>query len=515
MISKEKTNEYASEIAEICRDYNMDYSLQVMNQIIKSSVKAKANINKLFNLTEDNDFRLIRTIRDSDLENLLQKLEKQIAFLFAYEWDWDVPIESFKFDWVNNRVVVKKQEMKISKLLGKITSGEILNNSQKVASIEIGLKRIYQYLNFNWCCLNCVDIARLFEFIKNVNFDFIISTNPVDIMTASYHCSFSSCYKPRGEYSNSVQSFLLDPYTAITYITKHNAPNLKKIGRAWIHMLLPERVFELSKFYGTYPHILERYMRNIFEDIAGVCLKYDMNRTIFSDVLHGVYIDDTDTIVYWDSTHPSNDNTSHAQVEPFSPICLACGDEHSHSPSWNCTACDNVEQCADCGEINDIDLMEYDVDNRLICNNCIENDYFFCNECGYFFSNDVESFNVYDEIMCENCFNDSQYIICSDCGDIIDTNTDEHYQLSDYNARPSQYIDIVCKTCASEYIIECPLCNDVVNRLDFDDVLDCCEFCVNEHHTPCKNCDTMVENNEIRENGGYCNNCYKTQREAI
>lgn len=516
MISEEKRNEYMDEITNICCDHNIDYDTGIVAQAIETSVFAKENINKLFNLTEDNDFRSIRTIRDHDLEKLLYRLEKKLAFLFADEWGWNIPVENFVFDWTDNKVTVKKQEMKISKLLNKVTSGEIGNNRTMVAEVDGSLESIYRYLNLSWCCINCVNVARLFEFIKNINFDFVISTNPVDIMTASYDCSFSSCYKPRGEYCNSVQSFLLDPYTAITFTTKHNTPSLKKMGRAWIHMLLPERVYELSKFYGTYPRILEKHMRSIFEDIADMDLIRSENSSIFSDGLHGIFIDNTGTTVFWDPDHPSNSDVSHKQVLPFAPVCFCCGDEHSNSQSWDCMECDGIMECYDCGSICHEDTMISNCDGNLVCENCLSNEYFFCDGCGDWYPHDFGSVDIGNgEKLCNNCFNDSEYRFCSNCDDIVDTSTQDYFFLSEYDAQPSPCVDFVCESCAGDYLQVCPECGDHVNKMDFDDSLDCCNFCVNEYYTPCEHCGDMVDKEETEKNGGYCDECYKTQREAI
>lgn len=516
MISEEKRNEYMDEITNICCDHNIDYDTGIVAQAIETSVFAKENINKLFNLTEDNDFRSIRTIRDHDLEKLLYRLEKKLAFLFADEWGWNIPVENFVFDWTDNKVTVKKQEMKISKLLNKVTSGEIGNNRTMVAEVDGSLESIYRYLNLSWCCINCVNVARLFEFIKNINFDFVISTNPVDIMTASYDCSFSSCYKPRGEYCNSVQSFLLDPYTAITFTTKHNTPSLKKMGRAWIHMLLPERVYELSKFYGTYPRILEKHMRSIFEDIADMDLIRSENSSIFSDELHGIFIDNTGTTVFWDSSHPDNSVTKYKQIEPYAPVCFACGEMHDNSRSWVCFECDNVAECSECGEMCFIDNMGCDSIGRNICIDCLDSDYYFCDRCCENISNEVENIDVYGEIWCINCFSESGYILCECCESIIDTNIEPYYYLlSEYNIHVSNGADIACESCAFDYLIQCPLCDEIVAQDNFDYDFGCCYDCIYEHYIECTKCYNLITKDEAEKNGGYCENCYKIQRDAI
>lgn len=83
-------------------------------------------------------------------------------------------------------------------------------------------------------------------------------------------------------------------------------------------------------------------------------------------------------------------------------VCENCIDEHYSS-------------CVDCGELHRYDYMTSDVDSDLWCENCASENLSECDHCGDMEQND----NIYyadDAIFCKTCF-DNLCAECKECGD--------------------------------------------------------------------------------------------------
>ena len=91
-------------------------------------------------------------------------------------------------------------------------------------------------------------------------------------------------------------------------------------------------------------------------------------------------------------------------------------------------------KCDNCGEyFLEEDLTETG-DGYLVCEDCLDNDYFYCDGCAEYYHNDV-AIDTQDGAVCENCV-EYYYIRCEHCGEYVYNNntytTDDDYTLCSY-----------------------------------------------------------------------------------
>lgn len=106
--------------------------------------------------------------------------------------------------------------------------------------------------------------------------------------------------------------------------------------------------------------------------------------------------------------------------------CRKCGElitDENRSELANdiCKECkDYFVKCDDCGEIVSINDIRTTEDDRYICQNCVEANYFYCDNCGELHHND-ECFHIEDtdEDICGRCYDGGGYTCCSECGNYI------------------------------------------------------------------------------------------------
>lgn len=109
---------------------------------------------------------------------------------------------------------------------------------------------------------------------------------------------------------------------------------------------------------------------------------------------------------------------------------------------------ENMEEerfyCADCGEEVDSqdDLVYMDNEDKYVCRDCFENDYFECEDCGEIHHIEEGHFTgrYDDHCVCNNCYDD--YYYCEDCGHTY------HENEVEYNDEDDCYY---CRDCVEEH----------------------------------------------------------------
>ena len=262
---------------------------------------------------------------------------------------------------------------------------------------------------------------------------------------------------------------------------------------------------------------------NEHELYASYVIAINFLQQVNTDDPAGKYIRNWDCI---DDEGNIIDNPHEGVVE-----CSNCGrliNEDDEDEYYECPICGEIF-CDECG-------CWIESEERNVCDNCLEQYYSYCDQCGtYVRSEDVattldeceviceecvESFShlqyciecdhvintnndIYRELpngdyMCENCFEESQYEVCSDCGDIIDKDYEEYIEID------GEYFCERCKDSHQEEEDEeeenieedteeqeeekyltfpCPICNEriKVDKAYFDET-GCiiCEDCYNK-----------------------------------
>lgn len=107
-------------------------------------------------------------------------------------------------------------------------------------------------------------------------------------------------------------------------------------------------------------------------------------------------------------------------------ICVDCLAEKLN----NC----DIVKCYDCGDYYNASLTTITHDCNAVCEDCLSNDYFYCDDCHEYYDIDTDSYSINNGsyVVCEDCFNNGDYIICDDCGDAFESDY-TYYDEDNYN----------------------------------------------------------------------------------
>jgi hypothetical protein len=201
---------------------------------------------EIFGLVSENDYRIRFPLPVSDIDSAFKGFLENICLLKSREngGTWK-PIDSMFIE------DGKKNKHKVTRIL---TPSLWKNLIKQTHGYNVFVKSGKMFH-----CVECTfeKPDKLDKFVKDFNIwygeriksgiDLILSCNPHDMMTASWNTSWTSCYKPKGEWFNGTLSNTLSPNTLIAYIEERNRPDYK-VGRAWIYV--NETIIIVGRPYG-------------------------------------------------------------------------------------------------------------------------------------------------------------------------------------------------------------------------------------------------------------------------
>lgn len=198
-------------------------------------------------------------------------------------------------------------------------------------------------------------------------------------------------------------------------------------------------------------------------------------------------------------------------------LCMKCGEYHETDRSfyidcedkYMCESCygeqDMYFSCEDCEEVHRID-DSYEVNGRYgtyrICSYCEERgDYYYCADCdGLFYGDDM----IYIEgtgYVCDDCIEDN-YTYCEMCEEYVPNDEIEHIDGYD-----------ICSCCFEEEIFVCSVCeerhlNRYSNYVDGEGIY-VCDDCYNDEVEACEGCGENYLRRNITEihDRFYCPDC--------
>lgn len=108
--------------------------------------------------------------------------------------------------------------------------------------------------------------------------------------------------------------------------------------------------------------------------------------------------------------------------------CYHCGEmveeEQTSIDCYGNVICEDCVEneyfvCEDCGELIPADeIVSINDGYRYVCSDCAENNYYRCEACGGWYSIGNVYTDDYNTVVCTDCF-DYNYCVCEDCGRII------------------------------------------------------------------------------------------------
>lgn len=168
-------------------------------------------------------------------------------------------------------------------------------------------------------------------------------------------------------------------------------------------------------------------------------------------------------------------------------------------------------KCNICGELHSLNEGKIiKGSNRIyfVCDDCSPDDYVICDDCGEL----VEEDRIYtthdNRIICENCYENNDYYICERCGKVVE---DCHIvYIQDTH-------EWVCDDCAEENYCQCMECGEWYSstRIITDtEGQHLCEDCYCDNYYTCAECGEFVRQDNAywdeESNDEYCEYCYST-----
>jgi hypothetical protein len=326
-----------------------------------------------------------------------------------------------------------------------------------------------------------------------VNYNVVLSINPLDYLTMSFGNSWSSCHTIdtankrgmdngyHGMYSSGTVSYMLDGTSMVLYTidekyTGDEYWNEPKINRQMFHYannkLIQSRLYPQgndgdSSAYRPYRNIVQEIISTIM-DVPNLWV----NKKGTSEICKHVYSYGTH---YTDYTHFDSCNISFVKDKDIDgdinighrPICIECGCEHEIADSINC--CNRPgAQCACCGHTID-EGDTYYVNGVAYCYDCVT----YCEICDeYVLNGDAHWIERDDMHVCDDCL-DRYYVWCEHC---------RRYVLREDATYVESVGYYVCDDCLYEHYTQCDMCGEYHRDRDitvYND-MDLCPYCLNK-----------------------------------
>ena len=450
-------------------------------------------------------------------KELKEKVEKA-GNLFVKIRDWVTNVENSISEedlqkplLIDDSVVKYIEESELN--IRGIRAGQKFNKVIVKILTEIGVKDTWDDYNKETARLG--DAASPTKFTRFT----IISANPLDYYRMSFGSSWSSCqtidkegyYRPsdggdnyEGMHASGTSSYMGDQSTVVMYTVDKSYEGSDyemqpKINRCLFH--LGEGKFVMGRVYpqGTDgEEEVYRQWRQIFQQIIAECMDVpnywktvkDRDEKRNQIESSGTHYRDYDyeycNIAGFSYIKPTADTKPSVKYIKIGsqPICPSCGCLHWEEDTIECPSCRSDEvECACCGYSSDRENMHY-IDGEWYCEDCC----FYCeyhNEWETGESYYVENYGY----VCEYALENGDFRYCDNCG--------SYYWIDDCDGIETENGYWFCSTnCAEragyaeaedglwypeDELHECPECGALVTDSDWDEDLEMCTHCAENH----------------------------------
>ena len=161
-------------------------------------------------------------------------------------------------------------------------------------------------------------------------------------------------------------------------------------------------------------------------------------------------------------------------------------------------------KCAICGkEFAEDELIQVQ-NGKMICPDCIDENYIQCDNCGVYVEKDKITKVQNGEYVCNDCI-DNYYAVCDDCGEYVPE--DELTATGNRN--------YVCQNCLEEDYSQCDDCKEYYLNDDLYETGNgnyVCQNCLDEDYSQCEGCEEYYPNDTMSTTeDGYllCEDCWE------
>ena len=160
--------------------------------------------------------------------------------------------------------------------------------------------------------------------------------------------------------------------------------------------------------------------------------------------------------------------------------------------------------CRECGEM--VSAKDgYIIDGEFYCNECATE----CSCCGEAILKDDSHTTADGDVICERCMED-EYYTCYECGEI--------YHQDDLTWIENKEV-YVCEECRDNYYEQCECCHRYYSTDDCYETYDhnwVCTDCYDNHYRTCQDCGYVMHDDDSyyneRDEEDYCPNCESRHR---
>lgn len=413
---------------------------------------------------EDEERELIRSIRSYHYSNFNQTVEVD---LFNKTIEIDGQVNKLGKYLIKHKerlieghstTLYRFLHLKLSRHLSSIYNEVYDETNDHTKAVKISVRKLFDKM-----------LTVLGSSVKNVRI--CISTNPLDMLTASMNCSYSSCYRIGGEYFGGTLSHLCDSSTAIMFSMRDG----EEIGDIILHkssrrfLTIGENAFMLGNNYNPFPETWCKVIREDMYRLYGIGNAWTIRRdqmpsTFFTDEFSGYKDESGAILVYF------KEKTSPEDVQFYSHpgYCVECGgllDSHGDDVTGSC--CEGIE-CYECGErFNEGQLMFRN--DEHYCEDCFDDIFIYCENCDDVVTREESYSNQDGERFCEDCYNE-KFSACDVCGD-----HEENCNLTE-----TEDSNRVCEICMQEHYFYCDVCEKYHDNEDYDEGYDLCIRCADD-----------------------------------
>ena len=299
-----------------------------------------------------------------------------------------------------------------------------------------------------------------------------ISINPLDFLSASENCSYSSCFAKDSCHHTATSGFMRDEYTVIAYIKSDN----KKIGRQWI--FFNNNYLIMGKIYGAISRVAEynlrKYLESAYAKHLGVSdswiisrqpLPYDMVENCgHQDNDHGDYAVYFDLDVQASIRHKDHTDNFDGIYMRFEDGLDKYGEDTAEGQML-------FNFCYHCGII--VTGETNIVHGEHVCDRCLSEHYQWCEDCCEYHYDNVSFYYIEDRevSICRECYQDGEYGRCE--------KTDTFWSLEHlvkYHNQNNE-MELVSINYAEEHFEKCDECEEYHDRLLLEDGRLYCRKC--------------------------------------
>lgn len=315
-----------------------------------------------------------------------------------------------------------------------------------------------------------LDFQSFYDSIKTGNV--YISINPLDFLSASENCSYSSCFAKDSCHHTATSGFMRDKYTVIVYVKSDN----RKIGRQWIYF--NDFYLIMGKIYGAISRVAEynlrKYLESAYAKKLGIRDDWIISRQqLSSDMVencgnqnnnHGDYA------TYFDLDVQSSVRPKEC-TENFSDIYMQFEDGLDKYGDDTREGQMLFNFCYHCGIIVTDETSI--VNGEYVCDSCLADNYLWCEECEEYHNNDTSFYYIEDKMIniCGECYQNGEYGRCEKTGTFWSL---EH--LVKYYNQDNE-MELVSSQYAQDHFERCNECNEYHNRLVLEDGRLYCRKC--------------------------------------